>query len=525
VSTLQEHLLTSRPPRTRTRTRSTWLLVGLAVATFVVRLSYLTWPMTSDEGGYLQLVRQWSQGPSDYGQYFMDRPPVLVVWYQLVEALSGLLGTTGAMRTVGSLAAAITVLAVGLATRLVGGHRAGIAGAAVTGALLASPLMGSVATDGELLAAPFIGLGTWLALVATSSTGTPRSRHAAVLAGVCAALALLVKQNMLDVAVFSGVLALVAWRTGRLTFADVRSLALSFLSGAGGATVAVLAYAGAHGTSPSEVVYAMYGFRAQAVDTLAQVTSTYRAERLHDLGVRGLASGGFLVVALLWLVVQRRLAGGRTRRTPVEVAVLVLAVFVTVSVLAGGAFWSHYLVQYAVPIGLAAGLLVASVPQLDRMLVAPCVVVACFGWVLGTFWPPHSDSVRIGQAIGSVTAPGDTLVSALGDPVITESAGLTSPYDQLWSLSARALDPQLEHLRDVLAGPAAPTWVVVRGPETLATLRAQSAGTVLASRYHQVALMCDRIVFLHDGVRRSTPAAPAHCHTSAERARVTGPAR
>lgn len=46
---------------------------------------------------------------------------------------------------------------------------------------------------------------------------------------------------------------------------------------------------------------------------------------------------------------------------------------------------------------------------------------------------------------------------------ILAASGLSSPYENPWSLPARVRDPHLTRLRGVLAGPTAPRWVVVDG--------------------------------------------------------------
>ena len=121
----------------------------------------------------------------------------------------------------------------------------------------------------------------------------------------------------------------------------------------------------------------------------------------------------------------------------------------------------------------------------------------------------------VGDSLRQVSAPGDTVVSALGDADIVQAAGLSSPYAYLWSLPARTLDPRGSQLVDVLADPEAPTWVVVRGRNTAALLDQYGAGQVLAQRYHLVAHLCGRPVYLRDGVERPTPVPPT---AAAERA-------
>ncbi len=52
---------------------------------------------------------------------------------------------------------------------------------------------------------------------------------------------------------------------------------------------------------------------------------------------------------------------------------------------------------------------------------------------------------------------------AFGAANALRTTGLESPYAHLWSLPVRVRDPELHGLADVLAGPDAPTWLVVSG--------------------------------------------------------------
>jgi hypothetical protein len=80
---------------------------------------------------------------------------------------------------------------------------------------------------------------------------------------------------------------------------------------------------------------------------------------------------------------------------------------------------------------------------------------------------------------------------------------MSSPYPYLWSLPSRALDPDMTLLRGVLAGPEAPTWIVVRGPHTLGRLHEHGVAALVDSRYRPVADMCKRTVYLLRGVDRA----------------------
>ncbi|MCW2785780.1 MAG: hypothetical protein JWP74_2297, partial [Marmoricola sp.] len=101
-----------------------WSVPAIALTAFLLRLPYLGAPAGSDEAGYLTIARQWhGAGPSLYGRYWVDRPPLLITLFQLAGA--GL----PAVRLLGALAAAIAVLGIAAAARTAVGQRAAVVSA------------------------------------------------------------------------------------------------------------------------------------------------------------------------------------------------------------------------------------------------------------------------------------------------------------------------------------------------------------------------------------------------------------
>ncbi len=451
----------------------------------------------------MMVARQWHPGPSLYGHYWVDRPPLLLELFRVADVGAGV--TT--LRLLGCVAAGVTVLGVGLAVRRVGTASAAGWSAAVACALLVSPLVGATPVNGELLAAPFIAIGVWLAVAAVGDSGLHRSTWEAAGAGACAAAAVLVKQNMLDVAVFFPVLALVAHHVGPLRKMMLRRSAAWFAGGgvAGGAMVLGLAMLS--GTSPVAVLFAMYPFRWRAMSVVQHHGLAGRLDRLVSLGTAELLSAGPLLLGALVVV----LLIGRLRRRlpdtgwlPVAAATMALAAYDVASIVAGGSYWAHYLVQLAVPTALAAGLVVTAVPRVGRRLTAVVLVAGALSWGAGLSYRVETKGVDVGTAVGHVADRGDTMVSALGDADTLAAAGLSSPYPYLWSLPARTLDPGLHGLRTLLSGAQAPTWLVLRGPQTLALLNPAPHNAV-QSHYRRVAQICGRSIYLHDGVQRPVP--------------------
>jgi hypothetical protein len=299
------------------------------------------------------------------------------------------------------------------------------------------------------------------------------------LAGVLAAAAALVKQNMVDGFV-AGALVLVAMAVQKRWW-DAVTRATAFAAGGAVSLVVVLACADLRGTGPRDLWDAVVTFRAQAAAVINGSTASTSSDRFHTMLLAGLIAGVPMVVAAVLLGVRRPI------REPVLLwaAVTTLAWEVTAAVL-GGSYWQHYLI--AVVPGLV---LLAAASDRGRWLrVAAGYVATCAGLTV-TFALQHpvpmSPDAAVASYIRAESHPGDTMVVELGHPNIVRAAGLQSPYEHLWSLTARVRDPQLADFGRLLAGPDAPRWVVVSGG-SLATWGIDSTQEqpVLDSRYREV---------------------------------------
>lgn len=456
-----------------------------------------------DEGGFLVVAHQWhAGGTSLYGDYWVDRPPLLLVCYRIADLLGGL----PALRVLGMLAAVATVVLVADTARVAFGRRAATWSAVVAAALMLSPLYGAVDVNGELLAAPFIALGIRAVVEVLDTDDQLRSRLAALTAGAAAVAALLIKQNMADVVVFGAVCWLLAWRTHRLAGRDLLDRVL--LAGAGFAAgyASVMLWALAHGSSPAEIYQATYPFRITAAHLIAEGSSQAAGIRLEKL----VAAFCWSLVPLL-LVVFAATGIRRSRRPAVVWALAAVLAFDVFSVLAGGSYWLHYLVQSVPAVALAAGATSLPAPRTVRAvtaLVAASAVVATGSVALR---PTATPGTTVGQAIGAAAQPQDTLVLAFGDADILRSSGLTSPYPYLWSIPSRGLDPDLTLLRGLLAGPSAPTWIVVRGRDFLDRLHDTGTAALVAHRYHRVTRICGRAIYLRTDQHRPVPTPSGGC--------------
>ena len=447
------------PPGEVARARSPWLWVAaLAAAAALCWLPFLGRTPSPDEGGLLTVAGQWAPGSSLYGDYWVDRPPLLIGLFALADGLGGAV----ALRVMGLVAVVLTVLLAGVIGRLAAGRRATtravVLPAATAALLVATPLFGSTVVSAELLGLPFVLAGIAAALVSLRRADRTSSTWWAIAAGAAGAAAFLVKQNIVDVALFVAVVAALS----RRRTAGLRLVGGAAL-GAVAMTAVVLGVAATRGTGPDGVWDAVVVFRAEAAGIIAQSDNPAIGKRL----------GGVLVaLAVQRGAVPRRRAGqtsargrGTDRPAGLRSAAWALLAWEMFVVLVGGGYWLHYLM------GLVPGLVVlaaasAREPRRSRWLVAAyaytaCSTVAVLGWVL--VHPIERPEEPAISYLAAHARPGDTAVVAFGTPNILQGAGLQSPYPQLWSLPARVHDPDARELTDVLTGPEAPTWLVVSG--------------------------------------------------------------
>jgi hypothetical protein len=441
--------------------RSPWRRVAaLAIVAGAVWLPFAGRGLSPDEGGLLVLARQWSPGSSLYGDYFIDRPPLLIALVAVADAAGG--GEWG-LRALGIVAAVLTVTLAGVIGRLAApaSRHAPVLPAATAAVLVATPLFGSTVVNGELLGLPFL-VGGIAAALAGCRAGRPGTQLAwAALAGIAGAAGALVKQSLLDVFVLALVLAVTQLRA-RGAATVLRGLA-GGLAGAVLMTAVTVWAADARGTDPGELWRAVVLFRSEAAAVIAASATSSTTLRLGGLLLALAASGApLLVVALVRAVRCGPAPPGLDLRWP---AYAVLA-WETLVVLSGGSYWLHYLM------GLVPGLVLLTAAFTQRRvrperllrtayLLATVSAAAALAWVV--VWPIDRPGAAVVDYLEAHARPGDTAVVAFGGANILEETELPSPYPDLWSLPVRVHDPDLELLTRLLAGPDRPTWLVVTG--------------------------------------------------------------
>jgi hypothetical protein len=476
-------------------------VIGALLIVAGSRLAIWGFPQFSDEIGYRFVAEQWHDGlGSLYGAYWVDRPPLLMELF----ALAAPIGATG-VRLAGLVASVMVVLTAAGAAGAIAGPRARAGAALVAAVLIASPLSGSTEVDGELLALPFATGGIWAWIAASKRADARTSSALAMLAGGLGIAALLVKQNFADVAVFAAVSLVVSPPRHRLRL---------IAHAAGGAlvvTVGVLAAAWQRGTSPLGAFDAMYPFRVEAGKVLSRNAPPSVPERLHEM--LAMAAGSVLPVMVLIaaLLLLRRHRSSEWRAERWWVALGVVVAFDVASIALGGNYWPHYLVQLIGPLAVLAGVCCESLAGwVGVSLIGAMSAVGGVALAVTTTHASVNPGTTVGSAIGAAARPGDTVTALYGEPALNASSGLSSPYPYLWSLPTKVRDPQLALLEATLAGPDAPTWlVVVRKVPTWGVPTAQTA-RMLDRRYRPIERICGMTIYLQRGVDRPKPDDACH---------------
>jgi hypothetical protein len=478
-----------------------------AVLTLVLRIPGMTRPIRPDEAGFLLVARSWDpSADSVYGHFFVDRPPLLIAFFRLGDALGGI--TT--IRVLGGLACVVTVVLAAQVGRELAGPGVGRWVAIVTAALTTNPLIDPVAVKGEILALPWLVLGIVAALRALRR----RSVAWAVLAGLAAATATGFKQNLTGGLVFGGVLLLAAWATHEIHRWDVARLGAGAVVGAAVPVGGTVLWAHLEGVRLTTLSYAVLGFRTDATEALSRGDSSAPLERA--LLLAGIAVGAGLLLIVVGFLVHIR---GEWRAQPaVTMATAALLLVDVAFLLASGSFWTDYLFALVPFCALAVALLSRRTTRRGARMRGVVVLSAVSAAVSLVVWIGLEAAgvityteAETGEAIGAAASPGDTLTVFGGRADLQWTSGLGSPYAYLWSLPMRTLDPDYAELRRLLAGSDAPTWFVpwVRF-EAWGNPAGREVKLVVDQHYARHGTACGgRPVYLLRGVER--PALPDTC--------------
>jgi 4-amino-4-deoxy-L-arabinose transferase-like glycosyltransferase len=425
-----------------------WGLGGCLLLALVLRAPYFSTALGRDEGGVAFIARSWPSGHGSlYGSYWLDRPPLLVALYRL--AVLG--GDTG-VRVLGALAALALVTAIAVLAREVAGQRAGVIAALLAALLTGSLAIGAVYTPGELLAAVPSTLSVLCLVLAHRRRGV----RWVFAAGLLAATALVIKQSFLD----AGLAGLAFVVASGVSDRGVRAhWPLAYAAGAAIPIVALLGWQVAAQLPNGGFVFALVGFRIDALRTLAH-SSVPLHVRLGKLEAPAIGSGLALVLGLA-IIGLGRLRGDR-------VLLVTFAAWLagaTVGVLAGGSYWGHYLIELMPVSCVAAAAGIAGRRRGARLvLTGACTAVALFAAVGGVvhhaLHPAYQRELAVARYVRDHARPGDTQYVMYARANVNYYAGLPSPYPYAWSLMVRAVPDARARLQRLLASPHRPTWVV-----------------------------------------------------------------
>ncbi len=486
-------------------------LVPLCLVVVLVRATYVPRPLRNDEGGYLLIARQWHTGGEFmYGDYFVDRPPLLM----LIFKVASLTEWDQAIRVLAIPFVLVFVLAGWRAGTLLAGPTGGRWAAVVAAGIMCSPGLAAEQADGELFGATLVMAAIALGLSAWHADSRRHRLCWAAAAGAVAAAAPLIKQSLLEgLLLLVGLVLFGRWGQG----ADPRR---AFLVGSGGLLGALLPCAlvvlwlTVADIPLGDAWHDLVGSRGAAFDAIWSTSPDDSIRRAGQLLVLGSITG-LLPVVITWLLTARR---GTRQGSPDGKVISLLLVFGVLGIASGGAYWPPYLLQLTPAAVLAAGALApsASAPGawmrgFSRMIAAVALVGTLVSGVVYATNPSAWSSQRIGEWLRDSKAAGDTGFVAYGLPSVLEAADMPSSYPHLWSAALRTLDPEQTRLRATLAGPRAPEWIVqINGFDAWGIDDGDRLRDLVRQRYRVVAEICGYRVWLRQEATREL-AAPPRC--------------
>jgi hypothetical protein len=357
--------------------------------------------------------------------------------------------------------------------------------------LSVGPRIEGFAANGELLAslpaaAAILCFAIWL----------DRRRDGLLLAaGALAAFALLVKQSGYDgggaIVVW---LVLAAWRQWLPRRVVLRAIGLVAL----GALVP-LALSVLHGalTGFDRYWFSIAGYRL-SVESVATGSFSDKMDLLWS----SFASSWPDITPLIVLAPFGVAEALRSRRGALLVA---WGAFSITGFLLGGLFHPHYFVGLIAPFSALAALGVAWLVRRRGVQVATLATVALMTVPLIAAWPvvsassPSQVSFRtshdgrilsdrtVGAWLRARTRPGQTVYAMYAEASLYFAADRPPAFKYLWFLGEQRIPHALRDLKNVLAGPHAPAYIVVyQAPRSMPGAVAAGIPAVLKARYRVV---------------------------------------
>ena len=351
----------------------------MAIGVFLAWLPFAGRTLSPDEAGYLIVGGQWAEGSSLYGDFWVDRPPVLIAIFEAADALGGAVP----LRLIGALAAVLTVTLSGVLGRIAAPERrsAPLLTAGTAAVCVATPLFGGTVVNGELLGLPFLIVGILAYVAAAASRHQVRGFLFSLAAGAAGALGALVKQSLVDVFLVAVVLL--------FTSGAARRKFPGLLAGALITTAVVVAAAWARGTVPADLWDAVVTFRLDAARELAG-DNGHAPRRLAGV-VGALAASGvpLVVAAFAWKGRGEPSRQGPWTAPDLRAAAYALITLELLVVFLGGSYWLHYLMGLVPGAVLFAAAFAQRPAPVTRSIgislaLAGISTVAALGWTAAT---------------------------------------------------------------------------------------------------------------------------------------------
>lgn len=428
-------------------------LLAAAVLAVLLRVPFLFTGLSTDEGGYAYVARQWSRGAGLYGDAaWLDRPQGLLLTYRALLAIDDS-GWTVRLGMV--LAGAVITVALGAIGWLLVNRATGVAAAFLYAVVGVAPHLEGMTLNGELLAAAPATVSIALALYWWRG---PRSLWWLAAAGALAGAALTMKQSGVEGLAVGAVLLLLVrrWRP-----------ALAYAAGAAAPLLACVLHGLAIGWSTYWT--ALVGYQLSALGSDGSNAST----RWTDLG----RHAGDIAVDLTVLVVVS-VFGWRLLDRPARWLIAAWLAAGLVGVNVGGSYWPHYFVQLLPPLVLLAAAVVTGLRSRRwRYAVAAAVVLPTLLW-LAALVPmspqTRSETIpydalaarddRIAAVIRASTTPEDRIYVLESEAYLYFAADRRSPYPYLWGKPIDKIPDAVPRLRAMLTSPQRPTLVVLDTP-------------------------------------------------------------
>ena len=453
-------------PPSRSDERFPTRFVALSiVVSIVLRLRFLTTPLSADEGGYLAVARAWASGKSLYTDAWVDRPQGLLLLFRGWDALTG--GSPEAIRAMAIVFGSIAVVGVAYTAFALAGQRAAAVASLLVAVASANARIEGFIANGELLAGAIAAAGVAAACAYLFRNRSPWWLFASGVLGGCA---MSLKQSGFDgflaVMVCVAVGALTRERSWRQV---LREGALCLAGLASVMTLLVL-----HGVllGFSAWWYAIAGYRIGGLNASDAdwdrfwITSHLAAPTLLPLAFAAVAG------ALVWLVRDRQI-----RRSTVLLPAWLA--FATIAFLTGGLFHRHYWVTLTFPFACAAAVAIAPrrrprlggglLVALVCVIVAPSLISTARVVVLDraeVALVAHDDprpvvDERVGQWYLDHRTTDSTLFAMCASAGMYAAADAVPPYPYLWLDGVQHGKDAQTKLVEMFSGDNAPTFVAV----------------------------------------------------------------